>query len=230
MKTVIIGHRGAAGMALENSSNAIKQALDLSVPMLEIDVRLTKDKKLIVNHDADLVRTASDPRKICDHTYDELKDVKLNDGSKILSLEQALKLIGSTHVMIELKDEASEYALLDVLDKFPNATVSIASFKISQLAVLRELSPTLPLFGLEHSEAIEIVEVAKRLKLSGIAISFWVLSPHIYWLARRNKLQIYTYTVNKRFLVWLFGILYPHAMICTDYPNWFIPVKKSRRR
>lgn len=229
MKTVIIGHRGAAGIALENSSNAIKKAVDLGVPMIEIDVRLTSDKKLLVNHDADLLRTANDPRKLADHTFDELKNVKLNDGSTILTLEQALKLAGSTHVMIELKDETSEYALLDVLEKFPETKVSIASFKINQLAVLRELSPTMELFALEHSKAIEIVEVARRLKLSGIAISFWVLSPHIYWLARRHKLQIYTYTVNRRFVAWLFGILYPHAMICTDHPEWFMPQKKRRK-
>lgn len=222
MKIDIIGHRGAAGLALENSSNAIKQALAVKTPMLEIDCRLTSDKKLVVNHDADLLRTAGDNRKISNHTYAELKDVKLNDGSSLLTLAQALKLIGTTPVMIELKNSGSEYELLNILEQFPSAQVSVASYKVNQLAVLRELSPTLSLYVLEHTKGVEITQLAKRLNLTGIALNFWVLNPHIYWLARRAGLEIYVYTINNHLLVWLFKALYPSVMICTDRPDKFI--------
>ncbi len=42
----VIGHRGAAGLALENSEAAIKQALKHPVAGLEIDVRLSKDHQV----------------------------------------------------------------------------------------------------------------------------------------------------------------------------------------
>ena len=54
----IIGHRGAAGLALENTLPGIELARLLGVDAIEIDVRKTKDNQLILCHDADLKRVA----------------------------------------------------------------------------------------------------------------------------------------------------------------------------
>ena len=47
----IIAHRGAAGLALENTLESIKAALKLPVYAIEIDVRRTADGELILLHD-----------------------------------------------------------------------------------------------------------------------------------------------------------------------------------
>jgi glycerophosphoryl diester phosphodiesterase len=47
----VIGHRGAAGLAPENTLAAFKRALNLGVHAVELDVLLTSDKELIVHHD-----------------------------------------------------------------------------------------------------------------------------------------------------------------------------------
>lgn len=77
MKRKIIGHRGAAGLELENTATSIKRALALNVPTIEIDLRLTKDEKLVVCHDSDLARVANDPRKIRKLTLNQLKKFRL---------------------------------------------------------------------------------------------------------------------------------------------------------
>ena len=50
-KCYVIGHRGAAGLAPENTLAAFKRALNLDVDAIELDVLLTSDRKLIVHHD-----------------------------------------------------------------------------------------------------------------------------------------------------------------------------------
>ena len=45
------GHRGARGLAPENTLPAFKKALELGVNTLELDVSVTKDKKLLVSHE-----------------------------------------------------------------------------------------------------------------------------------------------------------------------------------
>jgi len=50
-KFYVIGHRGAAGLAPENTLAAFKRALNLGVDAVELDVLLTSDKELIVHHD-----------------------------------------------------------------------------------------------------------------------------------------------------------------------------------
>ncbi|MBW2252000.1 MAG: glycerophosphodiester phosphodiesterase [Deltaproteobacteria bacterium] len=47
----VVGHRGAAGLAPENTLSGFKRALDLGVDAIELDVLLTSDRKLVVHHD-----------------------------------------------------------------------------------------------------------------------------------------------------------------------------------
>ncbi|MDQ3395478.1 MAG: glycerophosphodiester phosphodiesterase [Bacteroidota bacterium] len=47
----IQGHRGARGLAPENSMPAFKKALELGVHTLELDVVITKDKKVLISHE-----------------------------------------------------------------------------------------------------------------------------------------------------------------------------------
>lgn len=48
---MVIGHRGAAGLAPENTLAAFAAALDMGVDAVELDVHLTRDGILVVYHD-----------------------------------------------------------------------------------------------------------------------------------------------------------------------------------
>ena len=50
-KIDIIGHRGAAGLAPENTLSAFKRACEIGVDAIELDVLLTADGKIVVHHD-----------------------------------------------------------------------------------------------------------------------------------------------------------------------------------
>src|SRR5689334_14736222 len=45
------GHRGARGLAPENTLPAFERALDLGVRTLELDVAITRDGVLVISHD-----------------------------------------------------------------------------------------------------------------------------------------------------------------------------------
>ncbi|GAI92479.1 unnamed protein product [marine sediment metagenome] len=51
---LVIGHRGAKGIAPENSLSGFKKAVELGIDGVELDVHLTKDGNLVVIHDMDL--------------------------------------------------------------------------------------------------------------------------------------------------------------------------------
>ena len=47
----VIGHRGAAGLAPENTLAAVEKAIEINVEAVELDVQLSRDGQLVVYHD-----------------------------------------------------------------------------------------------------------------------------------------------------------------------------------
>lgn len=108
---IITGHRGAAGLAPENTLAAIQLAIELGVDRIEIDVQQTKDNKIIVLHDRTLRRTTTGHGFVKNLTYDEIlqfsagyKFNKFYINEKVPTLEQVIDLIdGKVELLIETK-------------------------------------------------------------------------------------------------------------------------------
>ena len=71
-----IAHRGASGYALENSFAAFDKALEIGVDLIECDIRVTKDKELVLMHNKTIDHTTNGKGKISKMTLSELN--KLN--------------------------------------------------------------------------------------------------------------------------------------------------------
>lgn len=75
---MVFGHRGAAGHAPENTFASFQLAQRMGVDAIELDVRLTLDRQLVVIHDETLERTTNGSGFVREHTLSELKG--LNAG------------------------------------------------------------------------------------------------------------------------------------------------------
>lgn len=221
----VIGHRGAAGLELENTRSSLVWAIKLGVDAIEIDIRRTKDGRLTVCHDANLEKMSGKNLKISEHSLSELQKIELLDGSNLLSLDEAcdIAIAGNTHLIIELKESGCVRELVRVLKKNPGVTASAASFKVSELALLGDVAPEIDLYVLSWTKALEGIHMAQLFKLDGIGINFWLLNPLTYFWAKRRKLKLFVYTVNRKFYAKMIALLYPHVAVCTDYPQWFKP-------
>ena len=100
----IIGHRGAAGLAPENTVRSIRVAHDLKLDGIEFDVRITKDNHLVVCHDKDLQHIAGIDKLISKLTLAEIKAVKTLSGEPIPTLQQVIKEAGNSQLLIEGKE------------------------------------------------------------------------------------------------------------------------------
>ncbi len=93
---MVVAHRGDWRNAPENSLQAIRNCIDMGVDMVEIDVRETKDEKLVLMHDETIDRTTNASGYVRDWTFDSLRTLRLLDGIgietafKIPTLEEAL--------------------------------------------------------------------------------------------------------------------------------------------
>jgi glycerophosphoryl diester phosphodiesterase len=112
----IVAHRGYKKKYPENTLAAFQAAMDAGVPMIELDVTLSRDRKLVVIHDATLERTTNGHGPVHDYTLEELK--QLDAGSWFHSdfadqclpeLGEVLELVdGRVITNIEIKSHAYE--------------------------------------------------------------------------------------------------------------------------
>ena len=88
--TVVIAHRTRVGDAPENSLAGIRAAAAHGADYVEVDVRRTRDGVPVLLHDANLLRTGWQPRRIRSMTLDDVARVKLRGGHNLPTLADAL--------------------------------------------------------------------------------------------------------------------------------------------
>ena len=97
---ILISHRGLLQHAPENTLPAFATCLELGMG-LELDIRTTKDGKLVVLHDATLVRTTNGPnRHLSEFTWKQLQKFDAGSwfdsrftGVRVPSLEETFALV-----------------------------------------------------------------------------------------------------------------------------------------
>ena len=141
----VIGHRGAAALARENTAEALRAGLASGADGVEIDLRLSSDGVLVLMHDADLARTtgavgrvaetlASDLRSLGVATFDEALETVPSDKTLIVELKGTPWDAG--HDPTEPVARAVSPALRDARRR-----IVVSSFNPLALAVVRELAP-----------------------------------------------------------------------------------------
>jgi len=76
----VIGHRGAAGLAPENTLAAVRAAKAVGCTWIEVDVTLSRDAVPLLMHDDSLERTTDGRGRVGDHDVADLR--RLDAGSR----------------------------------------------------------------------------------------------------------------------------------------------------
>ena len=148
----IIGHRGASDDAPENTISSIKEAFVQGADGVEVDVRLTKDKRVVCIHDKNTLRTTGLSLEVKNSDYRELKN--LDAGSwkgaawkdeLIPSLEEVLKEVPlDKEIFIEVKtglEIIDPLISLVLSSKIKQRNISMISFNDQ---VIKEIKLRLP--------------------------------------------------------------------------------------
>lgn len=98
-------HRGLSADHPENTLHAFEQAMDAGFPCLEMDLRLTHDKEVVVLHDAGIDRTTDGNGRVKDFTYAELAEYDTGEGP-IPRLDDLMDQLGAGPLWnLEVKDK-----------------------------------------------------------------------------------------------------------------------------
>lgn len=218
----IIGHRGARGLAPENTLKSILKALNHDVDEIEIDVRITKDSLAVLHHDENLIDASGNKLVIKNTKYMEL----MNHKKDLARLDQAIELVNKKaplHVEIKPGESAAKAikVIKSYLDKgWKSSDFLIASYDLDILKEAQKKLPDVERVVIERWSSIRATKHAKQVNTRRLSMNhLWLWSYFISGMSRSGW-QISAYPLNnpKKAKKWAKYGLYG---VVTDYPDQF---------
>lgn len=211
----VIGHRGAAAYAPENTLAAFDKALALGCRYLEFDVMLSADGEPFVFHDESLKRTTNGKGEIGLVNAEYLQSLDAGNwfskryrGEKIPHFRDALKWLTFANVSanIEIKpypgqSEQTSIAVLSHINRYWPATKPLpllSSFDLASLTLCRSLAPEMPLGLLLHEWDADWNTKAHELQCFSVHLNRRILNRSRVEAIKAQGYQVFAYTVNRR--------------------------------
>jgi len=150
------GHRGNPAENPENTMRSFRSAIAVGCDLIECDVHLSSDGRLVVIHDHTLDRTTNGSGLVRDFSAAELRKLDAGEGEKIPLLQEVIELaLGKVGLVIEIKQVPPLYQGLE--DKLMNMLrqlgavpeCAVVSFNHTAIHQLRKMEPSLQLGILE---------------------------------------------------------------------------------
>lgn len=205
---VIIAHRGAAGLAPENTLAAVQAGVASGAGLIEVDVQRTRDDVLVLMHDLGVERTTDGTGAVAELSHEEISQLDAGSwfseefaGERVPSLKQVLEeLRGWAGVLVIEAKAPDRYPgmadqLAHIVERYrPHLSVSVVSFDHAWLAEFHRRAPDVPLGSLWlYSTRLSGGAVVQRVGV------FWlspVLDPTLTWRTHRAGLDLWVWTVD----------------------------------
>ena len=218
----IIGHRGARGLAPENTLVSFKKALEYNVNEIEFDVRVTKDKIVVIHHNAHLVDPDGQNHLISKTDFSILRQHKKD----LITLDETLDFIDKkVSSYIEIKRGVDVQPIVNVLKNRIESGLKPADFKLASfdLKILLDCRRALPEAVLIVNENWSGVRATSR----GRKLGTRYISMNQRWLwfgfiksVSRSGWMLYAFTLNNQGKAQRWKKYGLHAVI-TDFPDRF---------
>ncbi len=223
----IVGHRGAAGVKPENTIASIEYAIKNGADIVEIDVRRTKDNKIILLHDPDFKRLTGKAIKPRDVDYNFIKENLKIDGELVPTLDEVLSFVNSkAGVFIEIKEPDTVDDVLSIVLRH-NAIrwTALISFYDRALKTAKELLPSVKT-GLIYLKPPGRIKEAHELGAEIVLPYYRLSTGKANYFAHKLGLKVVAWTVNSTDLA--IELIKRHVdAIATDYPDKLSKLRKT---
>ena len=221
-QTFVLAHRGASRAERENTVLAFRAAGDMGADGVELDVRLTADRHLVVHHDPRL----EDGRDICALQHSELP-------AHIPTMTEALDACAGMWVNVEIKnderepdfdftDAVAEVVAHALLERKENSRFLISSFRRETIDKVREVAPELRTAWLTTvvapNDAENIIDDLVRGGHSALHPWVGLLTKELIDLCHARGIQVNTWTCDDEVRMAEL-IAWKTDAICTNVPD-----------
>ena len=192
----IYAHRGSSIQHPELTKVAYKAAIDEGADGFECDVRLTKDKQLVLWHDPDLQRITGNSARIADSNFADIKRLY----PQVMNLEELLVLArdNKKDLAIETKHpvpsgSAVEKKVIQLIQQEKQSSdIFVMSFSWLALENIRKIDPTQKTVALLHDKFSFAMRRFTSAQAIGPGISAFRNKPHL----NQDPRTLFVWTVD----------------------------------
>jgi glycerophosphoryl diester phosphodiesterase len=192
----IYAHRGSSIQHPELTKVAYKAAIDEGADGFECDVRLTKDKQLVLWHDPDMQRIAGNSARIADSNFADIKRLY----PQVMTLEELLVLArdNKKELAIETKHPVPSGSLVEkkvmqlIQQEKQTKDIYIMSFSWLALENIRKIDPNQKTVALLHDKFSFAMRRFTSAQAIGPGISAFRNKPHL----NQDPRKLFVWTVD----------------------------------
>ena len=200
----VIGHRGAAGLAPENTLPSFQIALDMGCRGIELDVHRIVDEnhltRLAVIHDERLDRTTNRRGLVSKLTAEALGALDAGNGAGVPMLDEVVELIDQPDrslLNIELKGKDTAAPAAAFLAQHPRICALVSSFDHDELRHFRRLDSVTPVAPLFSRKRRSLIDTARALNATSINVAYPMVDEPLLEACREAGYPVLVYTVNR---------------------------------
>lgn len=214
---ILLAHRGESYIAPENTLAAIELAWEKGAEAVELDIHMTRDRRIVVIHDAKTGRTAGTDLVVKDTDSYELRKLDFGKfkgeqfaGERIPFLEEVLATIPPKgRLLVEIKCSTDVLPILrELLDKSgKRSQVTIISFDLGVVSESKKMMPDLQTYWLQSTakdpstgERLpydpKLMQTVLDNHLDGLDLHYAMVTKDYADAVKTAGLALWTWTVN----------------------------------
>jgi len=214
---MVIAHRGSSDAAPENTLASALLAWRQNADAVEVDIRLSKDNRLMVIHDETTERTAGVDMKISETSSAKLRKLDVGShkskkyaGERIPFLEEIIDTVPpGKKLFVEVKSDAKTLPYLkEIVEKSGKADqIIIIGFDLEDMAAMKRLTPEIPVYWLNAAKEDkatkeyipydpDVIAITKESDLDALNLFYKGITEQFADQAKKHNLPLYTWTVD----------------------------------
>ena len=201
----IIGHRGAAGIAPENTLLAFRIGFDRG-DAVECDIHLSKDGKIVVIHDDSVDRTTDGRGRVSDLSLTQIRDLDAGERQQVPTLQEVVDLAVrySKPLIVEIKGEdpghaiATSEKLMEYLRSHPSKLLIVHSLSPDSVRLVKARCPwqRTAVITDEALSPSAVIELVRSVNADGASVAHTSASPALARLAHQRGISLDAWVLN----------------------------------
>lgn len=193
----LTGHRGAMGVAPENTLASFRRAVADGATEIELDLRVTADGELVVLHDAEVDRTTDGTGAVAEMTLAQVQRLDAGDGERIPTFADVLAAV-ETPVQAEIKALEAVDLLVGAVRSDPGlmSRVNPTSFHVEAVQRVIAALPEATVGLISAAASLGVIEQAATLGARRVLLGWNGVDSALVGAAHERGLQIGVWPVN----------------------------------